>query len=136
MYLVEPLLQKKQKKLKQKHTLPSSSIQGLCRVLLRFEQYIVFEMAEQNAFDLLNDDDVAPEQGSPKQPVDETISQPLMVVTADEQSDEAWTDVSSTKTRKLAPQFTLSKQNFGPDKDRSSLPTPEAKKKGTAGTHY
>lgn len=94
-------------------------------------------MAEQNVFDLLNDDE-APEVGSPKEKTEETNLQAVeQIVTSSiedqaEADSQAWTDVSSTKTRKLAPQFTLSKTDFAPDKSRSSQPTPEAKKKGIA----
>ena len=105
-------------------------------------------MAEQNVFDLLNDED-APETNSPTREStlnDEILEQTLestkivadSIAQPSESSDqEAWTDVSSTKTRKLAPQFTLSKENFGHDRGRQSQPVPEAtKKKGVASTAY
>ena len=101
-------------------------------------------MAEQNVFDLLNDEDTALETNSPPASTnvkDENQAELSIniagniVQPVEASNQEAWTDVSSTKTRKLAPQFTLSKENFGHERGRQSQPVPEAaKKKGALST--
>jgi hypothetical protein len=54
--------------------------------------------------------------------------------TTNDEGAGAWTVQSSTKTRRLAPQFTLSKQDLGADSPRNRAATQETvlstKKKG------
>jgi hypothetical protein len=52
--------------------------------------------------------------------------------------EDAWTVSTSTKTRRLAPAFTLSRKDLGADSPRNAIAALEmaaAKKKGTARSH-
>lgn len=89
-------------------------------------------MSEQreNVFQMLDDDEGSPEgqealenvESNSDDVVKDVAFEPQIAETLQETTsdNDAWTDVS-TKSRRLAPQFTLSKQDFSSEKTRPAV---------------
>eukprot|EP00602_Paraphysomonas_sp_CaronLab_P005055 CAMPEP_0185032304 /NCGR_PEP_ID=MMETSP1103-20130426/20267_1 /TAXON_ID=36769 /ORGANISM="Paraphysomonas bandaiensis, Strain Caron Lab Isolate" /LENGTH=968 /DNA_ID=CAMNT_0027568149 /DNA_START=56 /DNA_END=2962 /DNA_ORIENTATION=+ len=92
----------------------------------------------KNVFEMLDDEEgptdpstvVSGEVNTNTSDTPSTDEQLTSQDTSDTANDSnAWTDVSSTKSRRLAPQFTLSKQDFGADRSRTAANQEASKKK-------
>lgn len=89
--------------------------------------------AGENAFDLLAQKDRKSTKSEKVEPAPvSNILTPLEAAPVQEGEESSWTVQSSAKTRRLVPQFTISRQDLGTDSARSkpSSSAEPVKKKG------
>ena len=79
----------------------------------------------ENVFQMLDDEDAPEAPVSSEQPAKASaslapISAPITsTLESSDSNNNSWTDVSSTRTRRLAPQCTLTKQDFAAENPRT-----------------